>query len=199
MPKKRKPHGRDEVMASVLEAASELFANKGVAGVSVRDIAAKAGVNHGLIHRHFGSKEVLRRQTQEKLSADLIGEMGPGSSFEETMSMAWAALLKHDAYWRVLARTLLDGKWQGEIQSDFPFVDLAVQMAKREQEQGRIIEDADPEMIVAGIMAMALGLEVFQDYILTAAKLTDGDPLETKANILNFWRNLIKLKEEPPE
>ncbi|WP_051326994.1 TetR/AcrR family transcriptional regulator [Desulfatibacillum aliphaticivorans] len=199
MPKKRKPHGRDEVMASVLEAASELFANKGVAGVSVRDIAAKAGVNHGLIHRHFGSKEVLRRQTQEKLSADLIGEMGPGSSFEETMSMAWAALLKHDAYWRVLARTLLDGKWQGEIQSDFPFVDLAVQMAKKEQEQGRVIEDADPKMIVAGIMAMALGLEVFQDYILTAAKLKDGDPLATKANILNFWRDLVKLEEEPPE
>ena len=199
MPKKRKPHGREEVMASVLEAASELFANKGVAGVSVRDIAAKAGVNHGLIHRHFGSKEVLRRQTQEKLSADLIGEMGPGSSFEETMTMAWAALLKHDAFWRVLARTLLDGKWEGEIQSGFPFVDLAVQMAGKEQEQGRIMKDADPKMIVAGIMAMAFGLEVFEDYILTAAKLKDGEPMRIKAEILNFWRNLVRIKEDASE
>ena len=192
MPKKRKPHGREEVMASILEAASELFAKKGVAGVSVRDIAAKAGVNHGLIHRHFGSKESLRRQTQEKLSADLIAEMEASSTFEETMTMAWTALQKHDAFWRVLARTLLDGKWQGEIQSVFPLIELSMQLVTREQKQGLIMENADPKIVVAGIVAMALGLEVFESYLLTATGQQEREAYEIKADILNFWRNLVK-------
>ena len=40
----------------ILAAARELFAAHGVDGVSVRDIAAAAGVNHALVHRYFGAK-----------------------------------------------------------------------------------------------------------------------------------------------
>ena len=41
---------------AILVAARELFAAHGVDGVSVRDIAAAAGVNHALVHRYFGAK-----------------------------------------------------------------------------------------------------------------------------------------------
>jgi TetR/AcrR family transcriptional regulator, repressor for neighboring sulfatase len=42
---------------AILSAARELFAAHGVDGVSVRRIAAKAGVNHALVHRYFGAKD----------------------------------------------------------------------------------------------------------------------------------------------
>jgi TetR/AcrR family transcriptional regulator, repressor for neighboring sulfatase len=42
---------------AILAAARELFAAHGVDGVSVRQIAAKAGVNHALVHRYFGAKD----------------------------------------------------------------------------------------------------------------------------------------------
>ncbi|MFO7557486.1 MAG: helix-turn-helix domain-containing protein, partial [Desulfobacterales bacterium] len=61
MIKTKKPHGRDEVVTALIRAAAELFSEKGVEAVSLRKIAVRAGVNHGLIHRHFGSKEALRR------------------------------------------------------------------------------------------------------------------------------------------
>jgi len=51
--------GRTEVRNALLDAAAALFAARGVAAVSVRDVAAHAGVNHGLVHRHFGSKHAL--------------------------------------------------------------------------------------------------------------------------------------------
>ena len=54
-----RPLGRDAVVAAVLAAAAELFAEKGPAATSVRDIAARSGVNHGLVYRHFGAKEQL--------------------------------------------------------------------------------------------------------------------------------------------
>lgn len=45
----------------VVLSAAHLFARKGFAGTSVRDVAARAGVTHGLIRHHFGTKEDLWR------------------------------------------------------------------------------------------------------------------------------------------
>jgi AcrR family transcriptional regulator len=60
--------------AAVLAAAERLFAEKGLACVSVRDITAEAGVNLASVNYHFGSKdalvfEIFRRRTAE-LSRD---------------------------------------------------------------------------------------------------------------------------------
>ena len=42
-----------------MEAAEELFAEKGFDGTSVRDVAKEAGVNLAMISYYFGSKEKL--------------------------------------------------------------------------------------------------------------------------------------------
>jgi AcrR family transcriptional regulator len=47
------------VKAKVEKAATELFAAKGVDGVSIGDIAAAAGVSQGALYRHYPSKEEL--------------------------------------------------------------------------------------------------------------------------------------------
>jgi AcrR family transcriptional regulator len=48
-----------EVRRLLLEAARSLFASKGYAGASTRDIAVKAGVSEALLFRHFGTKAKL--------------------------------------------------------------------------------------------------------------------------------------------
>jgi hypothetical protein len=45
--------------AAILEAAREVFAERGYARATIREIARRAGVTHGLVMRHFGSKEQL--------------------------------------------------------------------------------------------------------------------------------------------
>lgn len=57
----------EQTKAAILEAARELFAERGVKAVRVRDIAHDAGVTHALVHRYFGSKEdivgeIIRRE-----------------------------------------------------------------------------------------------------------------------------------------
>ncbi|MBF6176436.1 TetR family transcriptional regulator [Nocardia blacklockiae] len=47
--------------AALLTAAQELFAERGYERATVRDIAARAGVNQALLFRYFGSKEELFR------------------------------------------------------------------------------------------------------------------------------------------
>jgi AcrR family transcriptional regulator len=54
-----RPRGRDACVAAIVGAASLLFAERGPAAVSLREVAAAANVNLGLIHRHVGSKDDL--------------------------------------------------------------------------------------------------------------------------------------------
>lgn len=49
----------NEKQIQIIEAAEELFAERGFAGTSVRDIAESAGVNLAMISYYFGSKEKL--------------------------------------------------------------------------------------------------------------------------------------------
>lgn len=107
------PVGKDEVVAATLSAAAELFAERGPAATSIRDIATRSKVNHGLIYRHFGTKEQLVGAVLEhlggRLTALLDGEVSDGE-IEQNM----------DQHMRVMARALLDGYPIGELQTRFP-------------------------------------------------------------------------------
>jgi AcrR family transcriptional regulator len=51
--------GSREVRTLLLDAARSLFAAKGFAGATTRDIALEAGVSEALLFRHFGTKAQL--------------------------------------------------------------------------------------------------------------------------------------------
>ncbi|MDT5138250.1 MAG: TetR/AcrR family transcriptional regulator, repressor for neighboring sulfatase, partial [Mycobacterium sp.] len=59
--------------AAVLAAAADLFAERGPAATSIRDIAARSKVNHGLVFRHFGTKEQLVGAVLDYLGTNLTG------------------------------------------------------------------------------------------------------------------------------
>jgi len=69
--------GRDgtETRARIEAQALLLFAEKGVDGTSVRDIAQAVGVTEGALYRHFTSKEMLARQLFLAHYAALAGEI----------------------------------------------------------------------------------------------------------------------------
>jgi hypothetical protein len=57
VPKRRR--NAEASRAAILEAAREVFTERGYARGTIREIAHRAGVTHGLVMRHFGSKERL--------------------------------------------------------------------------------------------------------------------------------------------
>ncbi len=70
---------RAERKRQVLQAAASVFARKGLSDATIADIAAQAGVSHGLLYRHFASKE--------DVFAAIIEQ-----SLHEAMNLAQAAL-----------------------------------------------------------------------------------------------------------
>lgn len=65
---------------ALLDAAVELFAERGYDRTTVRDIAGRAGVNQALLFRYFGSKEalfaaVVAREGRDKLAAGPENEL----------------------------------------------------------------------------------------------------------------------------
>lgn len=59
MDMKTRAQQREETRHLIIEAAIQVFSDKGFHGASTRDIAAEAGVNQGLLTYHFKNKEEL--------------------------------------------------------------------------------------------------------------------------------------------
>lgn len=60
---KRRDQHAAETRRTVLDAAAELFADRGWAGTGMRDVARAAGVSVETVYAHFGSKPALLKAT----------------------------------------------------------------------------------------------------------------------------------------
>ena len=58
-PPPRRRRDPQAARAAILQAAREVLTERGYAQATVREIARRAGVTHGLVMRHFGTKERL--------------------------------------------------------------------------------------------------------------------------------------------
>lgn len=102
--------------ALIRESAMRLTADRGWAGVSIRDIAADAGVSSSLVVHHFGTKARLREAVDARVTevfATLLGQLGDADAQAgEFMSIAAAFHDRVGADGTLLAylrRLLIDG------------------------------------------------------------------------------------------
>jgi TetR/AcrR family transcriptional regulator, repressor for neighboring sulfatase len=159
-----KPIGKDEVSAAVLQAASELFAEKGPAATSIREVAARAGVNHGLLHRHFGSKRQLLAATLQHLadSAAALRESGASPAEIETT---------YEFQARVMVRSMLDGFPVEELQQRFPGMEAFL-----DQVRAGHTDERTARLLAAHGMALQVGWGLMGPTLRVAFGLQDlGD------------------------
>ncbi|MGB6297721.1 MAG: TetR/AcrR family transcriptional regulator [Rivularia sp. (in: cyanobacteria)] len=75
----------------ILNVAERLFAEKGFAGTSLRNVIREAGVNIAAVHYHFGSKEelfvaVVRRAAQQIVTSQ-IEQLAKYENLDESLSL----------------------------------------------------------------------------------------------------------------
>ncbi len=99
----------------VLNTATDLFAQYGVSAVSIRKIAAEAGINHALIIRYFGTKDGLVKEILQRKISALAGAhpMKPEQPTVETLASLREILLNaltvDQNTMKLIVRSGLDG------------------------------------------------------------------------------------------
>ncbi len=151
-PDPNKPRGREQVREALLETATRLFSAQGPRRVSIREVAAAAGVNHGLVHRHFGSKAQLQTAVLDRLVENVGASMqtAEDAPLDRLVQEAFERTQEHDAYFRILAWTLLEGE-APSMQSRFPVVERLLGVAGNEDDRRHAARR------VARLLAMGLG------------------------------------------
>ena len=76
-PGKRSASDAERTRGAIIEAAMAAFAEQGFDKASVRDIAREAGVSHGILRHHFGSKMALWTQVMDQVFDHFANYMLP--------------------------------------------------------------------------------------------------------------------------
>jgi TetR/AcrR family transcriptional regulator, repressor for neighboring sulfatase len=171
-----KPQGRDEIRTAVIEAARTLVAERGPDGFSVRDVAARAEVNHALVHRHFGTKADVLEEVLAQESAgvvDAVAQWGdPGLATGTDPAAELLELLEgFPSYWRTLVSAVLDAP------------EAAVPGTAATTELFRTLwRDTDPELATTSAVAgaTALGWLIFGRFMSEA---TGADPDDVRREV----------------
>lgn len=181
------PGSRPTAADALLEAAVSLFAERGPAATSVRDVARRARVNQGLIYRHFGSKEALLASALERGVSDLFPAALAGDEFDFD-AMSW--LLHHRSSGpRLLARTLVDDIDITSVRRRFPVLRRLLRRYDDVPSGAGPADLTDPRVAVSAAAAMALGSAVWGEHLRPVLGLGPRDGVESA--IADLARTLV--------
>jgi AcrR family transcriptional regulator len=152
----------DRTRELILEAAVKTFAEKGLAGSSVRDIARQARLRVSSLYHYFPSKEALHREVQERWTNDIrnlvLGILSRGldlrESSREMIGQLFDYFVEHRDHARLSCRMNLEGVNLHDAASDSRWLGLAEGFLKPAELQGTV-KEIDPVLFMVSIDALA--------------------------------------------
>ncbi|HET9970842.1 MAG TPA: TetR family transcriptional regulator [Streptosporangiaceae bacterium] len=184
---------RDDLRAAAVirETAMRLFAERGAVAVTVREIAAAAGVSAGLVMHHYGSKDGLKDAVDRHAVAffeEMISEFARLGEEDGSASLAelFAARLENEPVMvDYIRRLLLDGG--GAADALFgKLLDATVAGMRSLSEAGVIRPARDERLRAAFLLSNDLSLVLLRRQIALA---TGTDPLTREG--LGLWTAVV--------
>lgn len=167
--------GPEAVRKSLIEAAVQLMAMRSPRQISGRELAKHAGVNYGLIHHYFGSKDAVFAEAVA-VATEEMGERWDSDGILPVNTSDEAAS------YRTFAKLELD-----EARS--PMTDLIHRIVRGQATATGRVED-DPELLaqVALCAALQFGWGAFEEEIVTGLQEfgVDRDALREKVSELSM-------------
>ena len=158
--------------AALTEAAIDLIVEEGL-HVSVRQIAARAGVNHGLIHTYFGSKQGLLSAAADEINrrasevADPSGFPRPDLAERRGGELAKAlARIRLDAAQHLFSSHPVTESWKAALARTQP-----------------ALRDDEIDTMIATSSALGLGWAMFADHLCELLDLDEARRAELDKNV----------------
>jgi AcrR family transcriptional regulator len=207
--RKRAPSVRSlETRKRILDAAEQIFSNKGYEGASLRKIATFAEVPVGLVHHHGSSKEELFAQTVRR-RAQILSEIRLNdlktlkAKGEVTLPdlldcffRAFVKLLNEDgAHWhhygRLIAHVSSDPRWRPLAEECFdPTAKVFL------DEIARLFPHTDLERIATGLIYSVSALLAFFNASWRIDTLSPGAAAPNIEDLVQFCSNGIAAMME---
>ena len=164
---KKKAYHHGDLKNALVDAGMEILNSEGLAGLSLRSVAQKAGVSHSAPYAHFKDKQALiaaistegLRKLYKQLSA--VVKQHEEHPLDQLYELAWAYVdfaLDYTGLFKVIFSSAI------EREHDYPeFVevsplnfDLSIEVVKNNQASGHL-KPGDPNLLATGIWSMVHG------------------------------------------
>jgi TetR/AcrR family transcriptional regulator len=146
----------DLTRARILQAAFDLFTDKGFAAVSMRELAEHSGVTKSLIHHHFGTKEALWEAVKDeafrlyyedqKRELEVASEPGP-ELLRNGVTRYFRFLQANPQVVRLFSWMHLEGDTSCN-EMDAELIELGARRVREGQEAGVLRDDVNPTHVV---------------------------------------------------
>jgi AcrR family transcriptional regulator len=170
--------------ARVRNAALELFADRGVAATSIRDIAAAAGVSPGLVQRHFRTKAGLRDAINDHVVAlateafaELPSEGDPTEIQQRMGDLVTAFVRDNSTALRYVARAVAD-RDPGAFRIFESFAAISRAQWQRLAQHDLLRPDADIEWAALHVVVLNLATVLMRDAIERHLEASFTDPAQ---------------------
>jgi AcrR family transcriptional regulator len=199
-----------QVRRTVLDAAERLFAERGYAGATSRDLARAAGVSESVMYRHFGSKAGLFAEAVvepflrflenfSEVSARYLSQPLP---VPVMMRLFVSELVEQLTRHRTSLRTVLAASEDLEADTkqalvrglDSVLVRLGDVVALEQGLRRRPGGVLGPEMDVRAVVGMVLSLVVLDDWLLPA-----GDRRPSQDQLVDHLTRFLLDRPDAPD
>jgi AcrR family transcriptional regulator len=173
---------------ALLEAAIRVIASRGLRGLTYRAVAAEAGVTHGLVQHHFGSRdamihEALAYSAEESID---VSSLEPRTGHLEDLARNLAGMVADNPEKPAFEYELaLEARRRPEL-ADYVREMYATYIAAAQRELQRAGLDADPAL--SRLVFAALDGLVFQQLVISG-------PKDTQASVDRLHEMLAALRE----
>ena len=183
---------RDRVDAEkrLISAAADMLGEIGPRALSVRAVAERAGVNHGLVHHYFGGKDGLLTAAMAFLvdeHARFAREQSRGNALPAPL-----ALSGDQRYLRAVVRAVLDGEMElatMEIERGVSIPRGALQYAAAIQNMET--PDVETKAMVTIGMALEMGWAALEPFLFAVTEVSDDEEELVRARVRELTRSVV--------
>ena len=151
---------RAEVVQKLLDAATALFGARGPDAVSLREVAAEAGVNYGLIHQYVGSKDDLLRLVCRSVSEQTAAGFAEAADLDAVLDRLSGAAPGPSPYTTMLTWALLQGHDAAELLGRSPALSALAERLGHGDEP-----DHEVSVRIVGAMSLVLGWKLYGPFL----------------------------------